>query len=428
MALLNHQVKPYEHLLTVQRSEEKSLDASDTGTGKTYVALHVAKELGCRPFIVCPKAVISNWKRVAKEVGVKPVEVINPEKLKTGRTKWVKKLPKKNFAWQIPDPQSVIIMFDEVHQFGAPDSLNSRMLAAAKSSGCRIHCMSATLAETPLRLRGPGYVFGLHQWHNFYDWAGRHGCYRNPWNGFEFSRGDKGKEALRKIHSELFPRFGVRVAIADLPDFPTALIQPEAYDLEEIHRIRDIYEDMDSAIQEPHSNPLVALLRARQQVELLKCPLAFDLAADHIKQGCSVVVFVNFKDTLWKLKDLFTTHGHGVSEIHGDQTATERDAAIQSFQDNETRVCLAIVQAGGVGISLHDLKGRPRVSLIFPPLTARDLKQALGRIHRAGSLSPAVQKIIFAAGTVEEKICGMVRRKLNNLDLLNDGDLTDGIL
>ena len=428
MPLLPHQTEPHAKLLAVHANERFSLDASDTGTGKTYVACQLAKDLNCRPLIVCPKAVISSWKRVAEDLEVEPLEVINPEKLKRGNTKWVKKAGKKNYRWVIPEPDKTIIMFDEVHMYGAPDSLNSLMLAAAKSSGSRVHCMSATLAETPLRLRGPGYIYGLHEWHNFYDWAARHGCYRNPWNGFEFSKGPKGQEALKKIHGYLFPRFGVRVSVADLPDFPSALIQPESYDMDAIQEIRKAYGEMEMAIAKKPSNALVALLRARQLVEYMKCPLVVELVKEQLEENHSAVVFVNFKDTLKRMKELFAESGVSVSEIHGDQNATERDLNIQEFQDNRRHVCLAIIQAGGVGISLHDLKGRPRVSFIFPPLTARDLKQALGRIHRAGSLSPAVQKIVFAAKTAEETVCKMVKSKLSCLDLLNDGDVTGGIL
>jgi len=73
---------------------------------------------------------------------------------------------------------------------------------------------------------------------------------------------------------------------------------------------------------------------------------------------------------------------------------------------------------------LHDSEGSfPRVSLISPTFSAIDLKQALGRVHRADSRSKSIQKIVFAAGTVEDKVCHAVRRKLNNIDLINDDEL-----
>ena len=36
------------------------IDASDTGTGKTYCALSIAKKLNLKPLIICPKSVKHN--------------------------------------------------------------------------------------------------------------------------------------------------------------------------------------------------------------------------------------------------------------------------------------------------------------------------------------------------------------------------------
>jgi CRISPR/Cas system-associated endonuclease/helicase Cas3 len=55
-----------------------------------------------------------------------------------------------------------------------------------------------------------------------------------------------------------------------------------------------------------------------------------------------------------------------------------------------------------------------------------DLRQALGRIHRDGAKSKALQKIIFVANTEEEKTCEKVKLKLENLDTINDGDVLIG--
>lgn len=431
MPLLDHQVAPTAHLVKVLSEHSCSLDASDTGTGKTYVAAHLCLQLGLQPLVLCPKSVITGWRTVLAEVGVDPLDILNPEKLKTGKTEWLVKKSKKNFSWTLPKgDRDLILLFDEAHQYGAPDSQNARIMAFAKSTGVKIHLMSATLAETPLRLRAPGYLLGLHTFSNFYDWAARNGCYRNPWNGMEFSKGKKGLEAMKRIHDQLFPSRGVRVSIADIPDFPTATIQPEVYDLEEIAEIRRIYEEMEEEIRDEDapSNPLTALLRARQKVEMFKVPLVADLAFEHLEENHSVVIFTNFRDTFSKLEEIFTDRGIAVSRILGGQDQETRDWNQSEFQENRRYVCLAMIQAGGQSISLHDLYGRPRVSLILPPVTARELKQALGRTHRAKSKSPAIQKILFAAGYPEEDISKMVKRKLNSLELLNDGDLSGGIL
>jgi hypothetical protein len=49
--------------------------------------------------------------------------------------------------------------------------------------------------------------------------------------------------------------------------------------------------------------------------------------------------------------------------------------------------------------------------------------QTLGRIHRAEGKTPAIQKFVFCAGTIEEYICIKLRSKLDNLSMINDGVL-----
>ena len=86
---------------------------------------------------------------------------------------------------------------------------------------------------------------------------------------------------------------------------------------------------------------------------------------------------------------------------------------------------LVNIQAGNSSVSLHDLNGNyPRRSLINPSWSAINTLQALGRIHRAEGKTKCIQKVMFAAGTIEVEACKRVQCKLNNLECLNDGDLT----
>ena len=174
-------------------------------------------------------------------------------------------------------------------------------------------------------------------------------------------------------------------------------------------------EDCDSA--------LIAQLRARQEVELMKVNLFEELARDAYESGNSVAIFVNFRATMDTLLKRLAGLCN-ISVVHGGQTNFERELQCDTFQNDHSRIMLCTIQAGGTGLSMHDIKGDyPRVSLISPSFSAIDFRQALGRIHRAGAKSPAVQKIIFAEGTVEMRVCSLVRKKLNNLDLLNDDEL-----
>ena len=59
-------------------------DGSDTGTGKTVMALYTAKQCGLIPFVICPKAVIPSWEAWMQEIfgHVKVDMVHNYERLK----------------------------------------------------------------------------------------------------------------------------------------------------------------------------------------------------------------------------------------------------------------------------------------------------------------------------------------------------------
>jgi SNF2 family DNA or RNA helicase len=210
--------------------------------------------------------------------------------------------------------------------------------------------------------------------------------------------------------------------VADLGDaFPENQVVTVAVPVDETDALDQEYYSALEALEQDAKSAGEMLLRARQKSEHLKLPAVIEMIDDAMDQGASVAVFMNFTDTLDRLRQAFPDAG----TIHGGQTADEREEAIRKFQSNESRVILAMVQAGGVGVSLHDLHGgHPRVSLIFPTWSAVEMRQALGRIHRNGGKTPCLQKILFAADTVEERVRRKVDKKLDNIDLINDGDMT----
>ena len=275
--------------------------------------------------------------------------------------------------------------------------------------------LSATIADK-INFFGPvGYVLG---WYTDIDkfkiWLNK-------------KAKDTGFTLSKTIHHKLFPFYGSRMRIAELGDlFPHNQILPECYDMDNAQEIEGQYRIIQIALadlREAKANAgciLEIILRARQMIEMLKYPTFCELIDDHLESGLSVVVFVNFNDTMNKLAQTFET----TSVIHGKQTEIERLKVIDDFQSNKTNIIIANIKAGGVGISLHDIHGgHPRVSIISPTWSAQDTMQTLGRIHRAEGKTPAIQKFVFCAGTIEEYICDKLREKLDDMSMINDGVL-----
>ena len=406
-----------------------AVNASDTGTGKTVCALDVARTLGWRPLVIAPKAVRSSWINMAKAMGCADMllDVINPEKL-LHKQPWF-----HDNKWHLPADSMVI--WDEVTRGTLGwESKTTEIAARLKVHKIPVLAMSATIAGSPLQMRCLGYWLGWHSYSksSFFQWAFSLGCVRNNWRGVDFPRTKKNLANMDKLHQQMAPVMS-RIRIADLKEFPECDRQVKLFDLgkKETDEMNELYDEMEEKILKHHGNPLVETLFLRQHIEYLKVPLLHQLAMETLEEDMSPIIFVCFRDTMAALKALFDKQGIAVSLIHGvqgEREQAERDAGIAKFQSNEVNVCIAMTQAGGIGISMHDLNGRPRRSFINISYNAIELKQVFGRDHRAGSLSKSVQTIVLAAGTIEEKIHAALAGKLRNMDTLNDGITDDDLL
>jgi superfamily II DNA or RNA helicase len=173
-----------------------------------------------------------------------------------------------------------------------------------------------------------------------------------------------------------------------------------------------------------HTDSLVAELRYRQSAELLKVPTLAEYAQDYMSEGLSVCIFVNYRATLAALSKVLDTR----SLIFGDQDRMKisREDVILDFQSNKSRIILLMSDAGGQSIDLHDLHGgHQRISLICPTYNPITLKQVMGRTHRAKSKTIPIIKLVYSAGTVEEKVAESVAGKLDNIEALNKGDMME---
>ena len=405
-------------------------DGSDTGTGKTVIALECAKRLGMVPFVVSPKAVLPSWKEWHAKYWPLNTEpfVFNYEYLRQGKNPYLFR-NKGYLRWRL-NPNKILLIFDEVHRCKGDKSLNSKMLVAAKAQGIPTLMLSATACANPIEMKAIGYSLGLHDLKSWWSWCLKHGCKKGFFGGLEFNNA---KKHLKYLHDSIYREKGSRIRIKDLGDkFPETLITADSYEVAEPDEMNNLYEEMEEEIDqlkdtmsEDEYSPLVEQLRQRQEVELLKVPTFVELTTDAYASGHSVVIFVSFRQTLEAISDRLVDDVKGLVTIHGEQSDEERANTINLFQSNEAQVCVCMIQAGGTGLSLHDEDGgHPRVALISPTFSAIELRQALGRVHRASGKSKSIQKIIFAADTVEDQVCRAVRRKLDNLDMINDGELT----
>lgn len=468
-----HQIDPAKELLEILRVFDAAVDMSDMGIGKTYIAAWVAAQLHIPTLVVCPKISISAWHRAAAAFG-DTLSVINYEALRTGNHpfgNWSRAARPREIYFQcincqrrfkpeedIPPcycrtdgihgfetrrksqsrgsfnfhPAVGCIIFDEVHRCSGIDSLNAEMLIGAKRGGKRILGLSATPGTSPLHFRALGFALGLHKLGDFFTWASRLGVRRIPGGGFKWMvSAAQQKIVMAALRASIIPERGIRVTIDSIPDFPECDITAELYNLKGSERIEELYAQMADAIKQLRNtmlddkspdHPLTKLLRAQQEIELLKIPIAEELTADYLAKGFSVAIFTNYSQTITELSKRLKTKLIIDGSPHG---VKNRDESIEKFQDNTGRVILANSKAGGVSISLEDRDGEhPRVGLVFPGTSATDFRQVCGRLRRHGGKSKSHYRILFADTPSDRAIHRNLSPKLDNLDALNDSDLT----
>ena len=382
--------------------------------------------------VICPKAVIPMWDRELIEMGVEPEFVLNYEKIRTGKTPFMSKRGKKIMTWHLNEP--TLILIDEVHKCKSPWTQNAQLLISlieqAKRGGHLIHAMSATAAEDPTEMRALGFMLGLHKlnkrpdhWHG---WMELNGCAPDRWGQWRLLS----RRKLDDVHEKIYGHRGRghRLAIEDFPDsFKENRVFVEPVAFKDSAKIIKAYDELgitpaiiESFVENGESLPesdhvLVRLLQARQLAESFKVGDMVDMTNDLVAEGKSVVCFVNFRDTADALCEQLDCDC-----VVGGQSVEHRQQAIDDFQEDLTRVLVVNIAAGGTGLSLHDVNGKhARVSLISPSFNAKDHLQALGRIHRNGAKSHALQKILVAADSVEETVMTAIENKLNNLTALH---------
>ena len=417
-----------------------TLDSSQMGTGKTVVGARIAKTLLDKGHIenvavICPKAVFPSWQAELAECGIDPLFVLNVEKLRTGKSGHVTKVGKKSFRWVVP--RGTFILFDEIHKAKGPWSLNANLLVALVKQGIRVHGMSGTPCESPMEMRPLGYMLRLHSndqsrggLPSYFGWLRKMRCEKGHWGAYEMR--DR-KFALDKIRVGLYGISTRGLTVSDFPDsFRGNRVIVDPIEFKNQLKIKKCYSEMKVSEEdmllyisqgkgafykdEHDDDPvIVQILRARQGSELYKVPDIVEMTLDAMEEGFSVVVFMNFKESLHETAALLDCN-----YIDGSVKQEDRDEYIRRFQADEDNCLVVNAATGGTGISLHDKHGnRPRLSLISPSFNAKEFAQVIGRIHRNGAKSDALQRVMLASGSVEEKVMQIIADKLRAMDSIH---------
>jgi len=158
-------------------------------------------------------------------------------------------------------------------------------------------------------------------------------------------------------------------------------------------------------------------------LERIKLEILIRLTREQLKKKGKVVVYVNYYNSIKKLKKEFKNYNPLI--LNGKTKGLERKEIMDKFQEhnNDHRLLIGNTKVGGIGINLHDTHGDfPRTMFIIPTYSILDMHQATGRIYRQGTKSNA--KIYFIYSTFHEKsIINAIAKKTKVLKNITSEEL-----
>jgi SNF2 family DNA or RNA helicase len=183
---------------------------------------------------------------------------------------------------------------------------------------------------------------------------------------------------------------------------PAALVKPLTDLAEHDHRLGPILElARKAAGTDSRHGPGVSSKEARL-IELLKA-----------NRQNKALVFANFTATLDRLADVLTDAGIPFSVFTGGQTAAEKARAVEALA-GEVPVMLCS-EIGGEG---HNLQFANTLINFDLPWNPMQIEQRVGRIHRIGQTREVFIFNLCTAGSLEERILGLLHEKIRMFELV----------
>lgn len=363
MKLYDFQINAANFIINRLKSMLPVIDCSVVGAGKTFIALHVLKQVSRNFIVVCPKIVISHWKENIQDAELQSlcIDVINYEKLKFGNTPYFtvynneqttpqegrRKKPNGG-KWNIP--KNSIIIFDEAHKLKGFNTINSTLLLNIPLHEATPYLISATIADSPLAFVNVAKAFKICI--NEYKFLAAFGYSKpHPQRGWVF---DDEKEHLIRLHNILFHEQshpGVRITYDQI----TILTRTNTVKLLQIddtfQRVKHLYDLIDTTLEDQvgvcHNNApkkandelfyslmieaqnalnifdshlldklentilieyaddvLVKRTRLKQFIELIKTKLILPRIIEDYNNGKSIVIMLNYS---WSINLLYNS-------------------------------------------------------------------------------------------------------------------------
>lgn len=435
--LLNFQKEGLDFLL---KSSGNALLADEMGLGKTVETLsYVATEKQTFPvLVVAPLVTLNNWEReiekfLKKKSGNGRIMDSKSPSVTLIRTGKSKTLPTSDIyvinyelLFKRNDDLAKLgiktIVCDEVHNLRSKTTQKYKAvkkLAALPSVLYRIG-----LSGTPIYNRGseiwpiidiikPGLLGSFKEFCEYF-------CYVNE-KGKAIVLENKRDSLRNELQKHVMLRRKKSDVLKELKDkvrYKEVIASDTDYYLEELDKIwkklEEEQKDAETAFSKSASCQR-AIQSERQVAGVAKLPHVINFVKNIMEIEESVVVFCHHK-VIHKLLHESLQEFSPVAII-GGQTDSFRQGQIDKFQKGESKLMIAGLRAGNVGINLTRAKYVIFAELDWSPAIHR---QAEDRLHRMGQKNTVFAYYLIGNGTLDDHVADVLIDKSYEIDAIMD--------
>ena len=435
--LMNFQKEGLDFLL---KSSGNALLADEMGLGKTVQTLsYVSTEKQTFPvLIVAPLVTLKNWEREIEKFLKKKsrngriIESESPSVtlIRTGKSKELPKTDIYIINYELLFKRAVdldkvgirTIVCDEVHNLRSKTTQKYKAikkLAALPSIQYRIG-----LSGTPIYNRGseiwpiidilkPGLLGSFKEFCEYF-------CYMND-KGKAIVLENKRASLRNELQKHVMLRRKKSDVLKELKDkvrYKEVIASDTDFYLEELDKIWKKLEAEQKEAQTEFSKSASyhrAIQSERQIAGVAKLPHVINFVKNIMEIEESVVVFCHHK-VIHKLLHESLQEFSPVSII-GGQSDTLRQDQIDKFQKGESKLMVAGIRAGNVGINLTRAKYVIFAELDWSPAIHR---QAEDRLHRIGQKNTVFAYYLIGNGTLDDHVASILVDKSYEIDAIMD--------
>ena len=205
-------------------------------------------------------------------------------------------------------------------------------------------------------------------------------------------------------------RVDLYVDISNAPEYSLAAADLAAY-------LRQYTECTDREIRRKmRMEALVRFMTLRRLATLGKVAQAVDFIRTFLESGKKLIVFCSLHEVVDTLVKAFP----GAVTVTGRDSAVEKQAAVDSFQNNEeTMLIICSIKAAGVGLTLT---ASSSVAFLELPWTYCDCCQCEDRAHRIGQKDNVTCYYLLAGGTIDQAVYRLIQDKKNTAAQIMNSD------